>query len=122
MTERVSKSYKDLLVWRKALDLVKQVYRLTAEFPKSERLALSHQIRRAAVSVPSNIAEGQARQHTKEFRQFLYVALGSLAELDTQLIIAFELAYIQESDLTEPNALIVEVRKMLSGLVSKLRG
>ena len=75
----VVKSYRDLIVWQKAMTLVKWIYRLVSRFPAYERYGLADQMRRSAVSIPSNIAEGQARQHTAEFRHFLYVALGSLA-------------------------------------------
>lgn len=81
-------SYRDLKVWVKGISLAKQVYELTGGFPKSEMYGLTSQMRRAAVSVPSNIAEGHARRHRKEFRQFIHHALGSLAELDTMRIIA----------------------------------
>jgi four helix bundle protein len=93
------KSYRELLIWQKGIDLVTEVYKLTKKIPKIEKYALIDQMHRAVISVPSNIAEGQARQHPKEFRQFLYMALGSLAELDTQLIIAAKLGYIKDNDL-----------------------
>ena len=85
------KSYRDLLIWKKGIELVREIYILTRNFPKLEKFVLIDQIHRAAISIPSNIAEGQTRQYSKEFKQFLYIALGSLAELDTQLIIAAEL-------------------------------
>ncbi|MBL8792363.1 MAG: four helix bundle protein [Planctomycetia bacterium] len=113
------KHYKDLLVWQKAIALVAQVYVVTRAFPREERYGLTSQIRRAAVSIPSNIAEGQARLTPGEFRQFLGIAKGSLAELDTQLIIAEKLGY-----LTTPCPLfeqLAEVGRMLSGLLSSLR-
>jgi four helix bundle protein len=114
------KDYRDLIIWQKGIELVKNVYNLTSEFPQEEKFGLVNQLRRSAVSVPSNIAEGQARQHTKEFRQFLYMALGSLAEVDTQLIISKELSYISENDLADPAAQIIEMRKMIYTLVSRL--
>jgi len=83
-----SRSYKDLEVWKLAVSLVKEIYQATRKFPPSESFGLTNQIRRAAVSVPSNIAEGQGRNSGKEFRQFLSFGLGSLGELETQLIIA----------------------------------
>lgn len=113
------KHYKDLLVWQKAIDLVTQVYVATRSFPREELYGLTSQIRRAAVSVPSNIAEGQARLTPGEFRQFIGIAKGSLSELDTQLIIAEKLGY-----LTGPCPLfeqLAEVGRMLSGLLSSLR-
>jgi four helix bundle protein len=87
------KSFRDLEVWRIGLDLVETIYRCTAEFPKSEVYGLTAQMRRAAVSIPSNIAEGQARTSSKEFLHFLSFALGSLAELETQLELAARLRY-----------------------------
>ena len=94
-------SYRDLEVWQMAMDLVEECYRLSDAFPKDERFGLTSQLRRAAVSIPSNIAEGHARQHTKEFLQFLSVARGSLAELETQLILAERLNFVT-SALIEP--------------------
>lgn len=87
------KSYKDLSVWQSGVQLVTEVYRVTAGFPKSESFGLSNQIQRSAVSIPSNIAEGHARASDKEFNHFLSIALGSLAELETQLVIAENLDY-----------------------------
>jgi four helix bundle protein len=111
-------SYKNLLVWQEAIALVTQVYVVTRCFPREELYGLTSQIRRSAVSVPSNIAEGQARNSTGEFRQFLGIAKGSLAELDTQLVIAANLGY-----LAEPCPLfeqLAEVGRMLSGLLASL--
>lgn len=90
------KTHKDLDVWRRSIDLVASVYKTTSLFPKEELYGLTSQIRRAAVSIPSNIAEGAARNHVNEFRQFLYIALGSGAELETQLIIAKMLGFISD--------------------------
>ena len=114
------RSYVDLLVWQKGLELVEEVYRVIGAFPPDERYALGAQIRRSVVSVPSNIAEGQTRQHTGEFRQFLYISLGSLAELDTQLIIATRLNYVPGDVHSTIREKIVELRKMLSSLIKKL--
>jgi len=120
MSEKVIRSYRDLLVWQKAIGLVRDVYVLTREFPDSEKFGLASQLQRAAVSVPSNIAEGQARQHTKEFKQLLYVARGSLAEVDTQLTIAVELGFT-DRDAEEPiREKLDEVRRMINGLAAKL--
>jgi four helix bundle protein len=83
-----SRSYRDLEVWKRSIALVKDIYEATSQFPPAENFGLVQQIRRAAVSIPSNIAEGQFRNSPKEFRQFLFIALGSAAELETQLIIA----------------------------------
>jgi four helix bundle protein len=93
------RTHKDLEIWQKSIDIIKEMYAMTANFPKEEMFGLTSQIRRAAVSVPSNIAEGAARQSTKENVQFLYVALGSLSELETQLIIAAKLNYAVKSDI-----------------------
>jgi four helix bundle protein len=109
--------HKDLNVWKKSMQFVLEIYSLTSHFPKEEIYGLTSQIRRAAVSIPSNIAEGAARQTQKEFCQFLYVSMGSLAELETQLIIAQNLKYIETFD----NQSIDEIRKMLNGLIYKLR-
>jgi len=119
LAEKV-KSYRELLIWQKGIELVKEIYRLTKIFPKEEIYALCGQLRRSAVSVPSNIAEGQARQHTGEFKQFLFVALGSLAELDTQLVVANILGYLTSKELDKMSERIEELRKMTRGLISKL--
>lgn len=113
-------SYRDLLVWQKGLLLAKMVYRLSAAFPPDERFGLVSQMRRAAVSVPSNIAEGQARRGKREFAQFLSHAEGSLAELDTQLVLAVELAYCSHAQAGPLQSAIVELQKMISGLRQKL--
>jgi four helix bundle protein len=114
------RSYRDLKVWRKGIDLVKDVYALLDKFPKHEHYALADQLRRSAVSVPSNIAEGQARQHTKEFRQFLYAALGSAAEVDTQFVIACELGYVSDKEALRIAEQVGEIRRMTYTLISRL--
>ena len=114
------KSYKDLIIWQKGIELTKEIYKVVKKFPKEETYVLSDQLRRAAISIPSNIAEGQARQHTTEFKQFLYISLGSLAELNTQLIIAKELGYISDTVLIESEIKVVELRKMISTLINRL--
>ena len=114
------KSYKDLIIWQKGIELTTEIYRVVKKFPKEETYVLSDQLRRAAISIPSNIAEGQARQHTLEFKQFLYISLGSLAELNTQLIIAKELGYISNTVLIESEIKVVELRKMISTLINRL--
>jgi four helix bundle protein len=108
--------YKDLLVWRKGIDLVKEIYRMTKAFPADERFGLVSQMRRAAVSIPSNIAEGQARKTTGEFVQFLSQAEGSLAELDTQLILAVELGYSNPTQVASATGLVSELKRMLNAL------
>ncbi len=114
------KSYRDLLIWQKGMALAKQVYAMTHTFPSDERFGLTAQMRRAVVSVPSNIAEGQARQGRKEFIQFLSHAEGSLAELDTQLALAVQLGYCQPSDAMGSEATIAELQKMIATLRGKL--
>ena len=98
MNKRVQ-SYRDLVIWQKGIELVKEVYKQTKKFPNHETFGLVSQMQRSAVSIPSKIAEGQTRQHTGEFRQFLYVALSSASELDTQTIIAHELDYITADEV-----------------------
>ena len=93
------RGFRDLRVWNDGMDLVEEVYRLTRDFPKHEVYGLTNQLRRAAVSIPSNIAEGQARKHLKEYLQFLSTAKGSLAEVQTQLEIAARLGYITGEQL-----------------------
>lgn len=114
------RSYKDLIIWQKSIKLVKDVYQLVYKFPKHETYALSDQLRRSVVSVPSNIAEGQARQYPAEFRQFLYTALGSAAEVDTQIIIALELGYITEQEANSIDLQLVEIRKMAYAIIQRL--
>ena len=113
-------SFRDLEIWKRGIDLVKSIYEITKSFPNSECYGLTSQIRRAAVSIPSNIAEGHIRGHKAEFRQFLFIALGSLAELETQVIIANELGYL---DSIKKNKLIEEMDilgKQLRTLISRL--
>ena len=119
MSEKI-RSYKDLLVWQKSIKQVARVYTLTKRFPKDELYGLSNQLRRAAVSIPSNIAEGHARQHNKEFKQFLHIALGSIAEVDTQLCIARELGYIDENTYLGVHEGLIEIQKMTWGLIRSL--
>ncbi len=113
----LSHTYRDLLVWQKAVTLVKDVYLETREFPKLEVYGLAAQMRRSAVSVPSNIAEGQGRLSKGEFRQFLGVARGSLLELETQIIIATYLHYIEEARSEPLVSRTQEVLRMLNGLI-----
>ena len=108
--------YKDLLVWRKGIELVKEIYKLTKPYPADERFGLVSQMRRAAVSIPSNIAEGQARKTTGEFIQFLSHAEGSLAELDTQIVLAVELGFSNNGQVASATELVSELKRMLNGL------
>lgn len=114
------KSYRDLIVWQKSMKLVVEVYRLTDTFPKSELYGIVSQIRRSAVSIPSNIAEGKQRGTRKEYRQFLIIAFGSAAELDTQLEISREIGFCSIQDCTKICVLLDEVSRMLNTLVTKL--
>jgi len=113
--------HKRLEVWQKAMALVEVIYVLTGEFPKSEVYGLTGQMRRSAISVPCNIAEGAARKTRSEFVQFLTIAQGSLSELDTQVELACRLGYIDEQRRAEATGEITTVFKMLSGLVRKVR-
>lgn len=116
-----STDYKDLVVWQKAIDFATWIYSLTSRFPKEELYGIVPQMRRAAVSIPSNIAEGQSRQHKTEFIQFLSIAKGSLAELETQLLIASKLGYINDKDLKEGSDRVDDISKLLYALMRKLK-
>ena len=113
-------SYKDLIVWQKAMDLVVEVYRLTAKFPADERFGLTIQIRRAAVSVPSNIAEGQGRGPGQDFVRFLNMARGSLQEIDTQLILAVRLGFLPQPAYDPIANQLIEVTKLINGLIRSI--
>jgi four helix bundle protein len=115
------KSYKDLEVWKKSIELVKQLYLTTENFPTKELYGLTSQMRRAAISIPSNIAEGKARQYSLEFVRFLYVALGSCAELETQLIIAMDLGYAREKTVNAILESLDHIGKMLTKLIKTIR-
>jgi len=117
----MAQHFKDLIVWQKAMDLVADVYRLTDTFPKREVYSLTDQIRRAAVSVPSNIAEGQAHFNKGEFLHFLRHAAGSLAELETQLLLAERLEYTGHDQAQILLKQVVEVGKILNGLINSLK-
>jgi four helix bundle protein len=121
-TGKEIRDYKDLVVWQKGMLLAKQVYQLTQSFPSEENFGLVSQMRRAAVSVPSNIAEGQARNTTGEFVQFVSHAEGWLAELDTQIRLSIELGFCRELAVKAIQELIVEEPKMLKSLRRSLRG
>ena len=113
-------SYKDLIVWQKSVQLVTELYCVTEKFPKTEIFGLTSQIRRASVSIPANIAEGYARKHKKEYIQFLKIAFGSGAELETHLIISKNLGFIKDDSIIKVNELLDEVMRMLNKLVSTL--
>jgi four helix bundle protein len=112
--------YKDLLIWQRSMELAKTIYRLTRGFPGEERYRLASQMRRAAISVPSNIAEGQARRGTREFVQFLSHASGSLAELDTQTLLSVEMEYIENKDADAVTSEIHEIQRMVAAIQRKL--
>ncbi len=114
------KSYKELETWQLAMKLVAEVYRVTKDFPKEEIYGLTNQVRRAAVSVPSNIAEGQGRNSTKEFLHYLSIARGSLFEVETQLEIARQLFYIRSEDAALIEQLIASVGRLINGLSRSL--
>jgi four helix bundle protein len=114
-------SYKELLVWQKAVDLVSKIYELTEKFPKSEIYGLASQMQRAAVAIPSNITEGQRRNHKKEFLQFLYVSYGSGAELETQLEICKRLPKLRDLDYTGIESNLEIIMKMLNALIRTLK-
>ena len=120
MNTNITRSYKDLVVWQKGIALAKLVYLLTKNFPSEEKFGLIAQMRRAAVSIPSNIAEGQARHTTGEFIQFISHAEGSVAELDTQLILSIELKFCRDVGTEAAFELIAELRRMLNVLRRKL--
>ena len=113
-------NYQKMIVWQKAMDVVVITYSLCRKLPKTELYALQNQMKRAAVSIPSNIAEGQARNSDKEFIQFLAIAKGSRAELETQLILCTRLNYLAKSDITEVMSILEEISKMLSALIKNL--
>jgi four helix bundle protein len=118
--DKKAQSYTDLIVWQKGIESAKLIYRLTANFPADEKFGLTSQMRRAAVSVPSNIAEGQARHTTREFIHFISYAEGSVAELNTQLIIAAGLGFCKSDAAGSLSDLLEEIRKMLNALRRKL--
>ena len=114
-------SYKNLIVWQKSIDLVLSVYRLTENFPREEVYGLTSQMRRASVSIPSNIAEGSRRGTRKDFRSFLLNAFGSGAELETQIVIAKRLSFSNALDFQEVDNLLEEVMKMLNKMIQELK-
>lgn len=115
------KSYKDLIVWQKAMVVVKDVYKITQGFPKEELYGLVSQMRRAAVSIISNIAEGNSRGYKLEYIQFLKIAYASCAELEAQLLVSKELDFIKDGFVDIIEERLQEIMRMLNGLISKLR-
>ena len=114
-------SYQGLLVWQKAMELTTVIYKLVKKLPKEELYSLSDQIRRAVVSIPSNIAEGQERNTNKEFIHFLTISRGSKAELETQLLICVKVGYLNETEIIEAMNLSIETGKMLTSLINRLK-
>lgn len=115
------KSYKDLVMWQKAMDLVVSVYRMTASFPKEEQYGLISQMRRCAVSIPSNIAEGRGRGSRKEFLRFVYIAYASGSELETQIEIAKRLKFVDDDGVNPLLGSLTEVMKMLNSSIRSLK-
>jgi len=114
-------TYRDLIVWQKAMSLVLKLYTETKCWPKEEVYGLTSQIRRSAISIPSNIAEGYGRNSTGDYVRFLQIASGSLYEFQTQLEISFHLGYLNEEKYIAINSLSIEIEKMLSSLISKVK-
>ena len=114
------KNYKELNVWQKAYKLCLTLYRITAEFPAEEKYGLTSQIRRSAVSVPSNIAEGYGRRTTTDYIRMLYISYGSVCELETQILLAGDLGFIEKGELAAVNNNIAEIERMLKALIKSL--
>ena len=121
MTEGRRRNHKDLILWQKAMALAGEVHKLTNTLPRHELFGLSSQIRRSAVSIPSNIAEGAARRSTREFINFLHIARGSFAELETQLQLACEIGYLTDSELAPALGRLDEVGRLLNAVITGLR-
>ncbi|MBT3382403.1 MAG: four helix bundle protein [Prolixibacteraceae bacterium] len=115
------KKFKNLKVWQKGMDLVKNVYKSSKNFPKEELFGLTSQIRRSAISIPSNVAEGSGRGTDKDFKRFLDIAVGSSYELETQIIIANELKFLSENDFNDLSLKVNEIQKMIAGLHKSLK-
>ena len=113
-------SYQELIVWQKAMEVAQKIYLIVKKLPKEEMFALSDQMRRAAVSIPSNIAEGQERNSQKEFVQFLKIAQGSRAELETQLLICVQVKYLTEQEIQSAMNMLLEIRKMINAMTRQL--
>ena len=114
------KSYKELIVWQRSMELAKEIFKLTALFPKSELYGIVTQMRRAVISICSNIAEGYGRNSPGEFKQFLGIANGSALELETQLILSKELGYIKQNEFIKLETILTEVLKMLYSMMKKV--
>lgn len=114
-------SYKELIVWQKAIELVKEIYLITNQFPQSEIYGIISQMRRASISIPSNIAEGYGRKQIKSYVNFYAIAYGSALELETQLIISKELKFISQEEVMKAEALLTEVCKILNSMITKMK-
>ncbi|MBP6945721.1 MAG: four helix bundle protein [Candidatus Pacebacteria bacterium] len=114
-------SYRDLVVWQKSKDFVIRLYKITNSFPTEEKFGLTSQMRRSAISIPSNIAEGRGRRSRKDFVQFLYMSVGSLCELETQIEIAKDLRFIKEVEYNDCIASLKEIGRMLASMIEKLK-
>lgn len=121
MTTNTVKSHKDLIVWQKSMNLAHMIYALTKHFPKEEMYGLTSQMRRSAVSIPSNIAEGKQRSTRKDFVQFLRIAIGSAAELETQLLLSIDIYPSEKVQITEAISLVNEIQRMLGSIIIKLK-
>jgi four helix bundle protein len=115
------KSYRDLIIWQKSVALVTKVYSVTNKLPSAEIYGLTNQVRRCAVSIPSNIAEGYGRNSTGDYKRFLQIAVGSLYELQTQIEIAFNLMYVSKEQYNEIMSLSIEIDKMIYSIIQKLK-
>ena len=111
-------THKELLVWQKSISLVKRIYQETKSFPREELMGITAQMRRASVSIPSNIAEGYGRESDKELLHFLYIALGSAAELDTQIIVCREVELMQDTSYQDLSTMVGEIIRMLAALIN----
>ncbi len=114
------KNYKDLKVWQKSYELCLKIYRITAKFPNEEKYGLTSQIRRSAVSIPSNIAEGYGRKTTADYIRMLYISYGSVCELETQILLAGDLGFIEKGELSTAIKGIAEIERMLKALIKSL--
>ena len=120
MTKKGVNAFKELKIWQKAMDIARDVYRLTEKFPKKEVYGLSAQMRRCATSIPSNVAEGFRRQYNKEFKQFLYISLGSAAELETQLLLAQDFRYAVKETIGELTNELDSFSRMTRMLIQRM--
>lgn len=113
--------FKELLVWQKSVDFVTEIYKITESFPKNEIFGLTQQLRRASVSIPSNISEGNSRRSLPDYLQFLKISRGSASEVETQLLISRNLGFITEVNYLELNHKVIEIQKMINGLINSLQ-